>query len=88
MLPDSLLRLQTRLLWALASCMETTEESGGKFKLSHCCRMYTGRAGPPNLAASEEMILLRGLLTPRRASGTTVFPILRRFQPGRAGEHF
>lgn len=45
MLPDSLLRLQTGLLQAVASCMETTEESGGKFKLSHYCRMYTGREG-------------------------------------------
>lgn len=32
--------------------------------------------------------VLQHPLSPRRSSGTTVFPILRHFQTGRAGEHF
>lgn len=46
-------------------------------------------AGPPTLASSEEMILLCSLLCHLAcSSGTTVFPILRHFQMGHAGEHF
>lgn len=51
--------------------------------------MCKGGVGPPKLGIlGGNDFVLQPPLSPRCSSGTTVFPNLRHFQLGRAGEHF